>query len=310
MAKNLGDSALARLKNLSKESGIAMPALLRRYAQERLLYRLSISPEAPNFCVKGGVLLSAYYKGRILRPSDDIDFNGFLSDGTIEQCARTMRMVIEHTKVDDGVEILIDTMQVKAVREGRIPGGKISLIAKIGSARVDLSVDVGFGNKITPEVKSIVMPTLLGNLVPAAQVLAYPIETVISEKCAIIEEYGLLNSRLKDYFDLLMLAKTQEFSGDLLSQAIRNTFDFRETVVPTSDMVGFSQEFIEDQSSAWNSFLKKIDYREKLDFADVVAEVAAFASPVIKATARREEFPMDWMPGDGWLQKPSLNIGM
>jgi predicted nucleotidyltransferase component of viral defense system len=310
MAKNVGESALARLKTLSKETGIAMPAILRRYAQERLLYRLSISPEAGNFCVKGGVLLSAYYKGRLLRPSDDIDFNGFLANGTIEKVGDVMRQVVANCDVDDGVEILIDTMKIKAVREGRIPGGKITLIAKIGSARVDLSVDVGFGNKITPEVRTLVMPTMLGNLVPAPTVLAYPIETVVAEKSAILEEHGMINTRLKDYFDLLMIAKTQEFSGSVLSHAIRNTFDFRETPVPALEMVGLSSEFVEDHTVAWNAFLKKIDYREPLPFENVVAEIKAFIEPVVKATAERSEFEMDWRPGEGWSPSFSPVPGM
>ncbi|TLX16500.1 nucleotidyl transferase AbiEii/AbiGii toxin family protein [Rhizobium sp. MHM7A] len=310
MAKNVGESALARLKALSKETGIAMPAILRRYAQERLLYRLSVSPEAGNFCVKGGVLLSAYYKGRLLRPSDDIDFNGFLTDGTIEKVGDVMRQVVTNCNVDDGVEILLDSMKIKAVREGRIPGGKITLIAKIGTARVDLSVDVGFGNKITPEVRTLVMPTMLGSMVPAPTVLAYPIETVVAEKSAIIEEHGMINTRLKDYFDLLMISKTQEFSGPVLSQAIRNTFDFRETTVPLLEMVGLSTEFIEDHNVAWNAFLKKIDYREPLPFANVVAEIKTFIEPVVKATAERNEFEMDWRPGEGWSPVLSPSLGM
>jgi predicted nucleotidyltransferase component of viral defense system len=310
MAKNLGESALARLKALSKETGIAMPAILRRYAQERLLYRLSVSPEAGNFCVKGGVLLSAYYKGRLLRPSDDIDFNGFLTDGTIEKVGEIMRQVVTNCNVDDGVEILLETMKIKAVREGRIPGGKITLIARVGTARVDLSVDVGFGNRITPEVRTLVMPTLLGSMVPAPTVLAYPIETVVAEKAAIIEEHGMINTRLKDYFDLLMISKTQDFSGSILAQAIRNTFDFRETVVPAMEMVGLSAEFVEDHQVAWNAFLKKIDYREPLPFAHVVADIKAFIEPVVEATANRNEFDMDWKPGEGWGPALTSSLAM
>lgn len=310
MAKNVGESALARLKALSKETGIAMPAILRRYAQERLLYRLSISPEAGNFCVKGGVLLSAYYKGRLLRPSDDIDFNGFMTDGSIEKVGDVLRQVVAHCVVDDGLEIDISSMRIKAVREGRIPGGKISLVAKVGTARVELSVDVGFGNKITPEVKTLVMPTMLGNLVPAPTVLAYPIETCVAEKSAIIEEHGMVNTRLKDYFDLLMISKTQEFSGAILSQAIRNTFDFRETVVPLTEMDGLSDEFVEDHDVAWKAFLKKIDYRETLPFSEVVTEIRGFLNPALRATAEREEFHMDWKPGEGWSPAPTLSLGM
>jgi predicted nucleotidyltransferase component of viral defense system len=310
MAKNVGESALARLKALSKETGIAMPAILRRYAQERLLYRLSVSPEAKNFCVKGGVLLSAYYKGRLLRPSDDIDFNGFLTSGNIDKVGEVVRQAVLNCEIDDGLVVDLSSMRIKAVREGRIPGGKISLVARIGSARVELSVDVGFGNKITPEVKTLVMPTMLGTLVPAPTVLAYPIETVVSEKSAIIVEHGLINSRLKDYFDLLFISKTQEFNGLVLSQAVRNTFDFRETIVPHGEIDGLSAEFVEDHNVAWNAFLKKIDYREQLPFEDVVATIKGFISPVIKATADRDEFAMDWKPGEDWAPALTPSHGM
>ncbi len=264
MAKNIGESVLARLKIVSKERGISMQALLRRYAQERLLYRLSISDERDKFCVKGGVLVTAYIRGNLLRPSEDIDFNGFLKNGTVETLSQAIEKIITGIHVDDGVEFQLSTMKVKAIRDGQTPGGKIALNAKIGTANVDLRVDVGFGNVITPSSKMIVMPTLLDGLVPSPEVLAYPLETVVAEKAAIIVEYGLVNTRLKDYFDLHMIAEANENSRPDLSEAIKNTFEYRETTIPEGDIPGLSEEFVEDNSMTWNAFLKKIDFKEKL----------------------------------------------
>lgn len=309
MTKNIGESILAKLKNVSKETNISMQALLRRYAQERLLYRLALSDEVENFCVKGGVLVSAYVGSRLLRPSEDIDFNGFMEDGTVEGVVAVVEKIVRDIKVDDGIEFYLDTLKVKAVREGKNHGGKISMNAKVGTALVDLRVDVGFGNVITPGVRRIVMPSLL-NSVPSAEVLAYPLETVVAEKTAIFLEYGLVNTRLKDYFDLVMIARTNELNGPDLALAISNTFKKREISIPTSRVDGLSAEFIEDNDQDWKGFLKKIDYRDKLPLPTVISEIASFIEPVFAVLAKGEEFTCDWHPDSGWLPSPVSTPGI
>jgi predicted nucleotidyltransferase component of viral defense system len=308
MVSNIGASVLDRLKNVSKERGINMQAILRRYAQERLLYRLSVSAVSSDFCLKGGVLLSAYNDGNLLRPSEDVDFNAFFAGGNIHDVAAILQQIISVFADDDGVTFDLNSMKIDKDRDGKIPGGKVSLVCYVGTARVEVRVDVGFGNVITPGAKRIIMPTLLGNTVPQPEVLTYPLETVVSEKLHATVRYGISNTRLKDFYDLRLLARMHDFVGQTVCDAIVNTFDGHDDPVPQGEIVGFSDEFAEDKQSAWKAFLKKIESREAVDFQSVIEEVRGFAGPVMKAAGSDRNFPMDWNPSSGWAPVLKLAI--
>lgn len=279
--KNIGASVYARLKNLSKGKGVDMSALLRRYAQERLLFRLSRSTEAANFCIKGGLLLSAYNQGDLLRPTEDIDFNGFNKIADIGVVEEALKRILQTPVDDDGVVFDVRSMIVKKDRVGIIPGGKIQLQATVHTAKVDVRVDVGFGNAISPEVKRLVMPTLLEGVAPQPEVLAYPLETVISEKIHAMAQFGLLNTRVKDYFDIWVLMKTQSFEFSDLVEAVRRTFEAQSRDIPAIPLEGLSEDYIEDQEMTWKSFLKRIDYKDKLELSDVVDDLAEFIHPIL-----------------------------
>lgn len=298
--KNIGASVHAKLKNLSKERGVDMMSLLRRYAQERLLYRLSVSDEAQNFCIKGGVLLSAYNNGDLLRPTEDIDFNGFDKDADITTVEKALKAILATPVEDDGVHFLLDTMSVKRDRVGIIPGGKIALQAIVHSAKVDIRVDVGFGNPVSPEVRKIIMPTLLDGVAPQPEVLAYPLETVIAEKVHAMAQFGASNTRVKDYFDVWMLIKTHSFEGQDLVNALVRTFEAQEREIPSTPIEGLSEDFVDEQAGAWNAFLKRIDHRSKLDLGQIVEEISELVIPVIEAAVNGAELNQTWETPGGW----------
>lgn len=299
--KNVGASVHARLKNISRERGVDMAALLRRYAQERLLFRLSVSDEAGNFCIKGGLLLSAYNNGDLLRPTEDIDFNGFDRDADIKVVEEALKRILATPVADDGVLFFPETMTVKKDRVGIIPGGKIALQAKVYTAKVDISVDVGFGNPITPDVRKLIMPTLLETVAPRPEVLAYPLETVIAEKLHAVVQFGLANTRHKDYYDVWMLSKTHSFDGNDLVDAVVRTFEAQEREIPLAPLVGLTEDFVDEQSLAWKTFLKRIDHRDKLDLETVVTDLAVFAHPITEAARLGEQLDMNWDPEVGYV---------
>lgn len=298
--KNIGASVHAKLKNLSKERGVDMMSLLRRYAQERLLYRLSVSEEAANFCIKGGVLLSAYNNGDLLRPTEDIDFNGFDKNADIATVESALKKILATPVADDGVQFILDTMTVKKDRVGIIPGGKIALQATVHSAKVEIRVDVGFGNPVSPEVRTIIMPTLLDGVAPKPEVLAYPLETVIAEKVHAMAQFGASNTRVKDYFDVWMLMKTQSFEGQELVDALVRTFEAQEREIPSTPIEGLTEDFVDEQEGAWKAFLKRIDHRSKLDLEQVVEEIAELVNPVIEAAVSGAELSQTWEAQGGW----------
>lgn len=297
--KNVGASVYQRLRNLSKERGLDMPGLLRRYAQERLLYRLSVSEYADAFCVKGGVLLSAYNEGELLRPTEDVDFNGFDREANINDLDAALRAILAAQVEDDGVVFDLESMRIEKDRTGIIPGGKIALKALVHTAEVLVRVDVGFGNPVNPDVRLIEMPTLLAGSAPRPVVLAYPLETVIAEKLHAMVQFGFANTRVKDYFDIWMLSRLHEFEGEALTVAVRETFDVQEREIP-EEIDGLTREFAEDAEDMWKAFLKRIDARSNVSFPQVVAELSKMLQPVSEAARQGEILMGTWRPGGDW----------
>ena len=307
-SRNIGASVYAKLKNMARERGVDMPVMLKRYAQERLLYRLSVSPVASDFCVKGGLLLTAYNSGNLLRPTEDIDFNGFRRGQTMESLREALEIVVATPVEDDGVVFHTDTMTIKKEHTGIIGGGKITLFAQLHTARVEVRVDVGFGNAITPSVRMLEMPTLLDGIAPRPTVLAYPLETVIAEKVHAMVEFGMLNTRIKDHFDVWTLINLHSFhAGDVVS-AIRNTFETQNRTVPDMPIACLTEEYARDKQTAWRLFLEKIDEKDDLPFIDVVSDLSDFVWPVMEAAQDGVDSRLIWSAGRGWSEKPELSL--
>ena len=298
--KNVGAAVHQRLRNLSKERGLDMTGLLRRYVQERLLYRLSVSDEAENFCIKGGVLLSFYNEGDLLRPTEDIDFNGFDSEADIGTLTRALVNILAVPVDDDGVVFHVETMKIKKDRIGLIPGGKVQLLADVHTACVEISVDVGFGNPINPDVRRVRMPTILSGIAPQPVVYAYPLETVIAEKVHAMAQFGYDNTRLKDYFDIWILANSQTFDGESMTKAVVETFAAQHREIPRAEFEGLTAEFAEASAGRWKAFLRKIDSKGDTSLEEVVGVLSEMIHPVTEAARLGEVFQGVWEPDTGW----------
>lgn len=304
MATNFAASIAGKLKNYAKANGHDVMVVFRRYAQERLIYRLSVSSERERFCLKGGLLLAAHNGGDLKRPTNDVDFNGFDEKGTIEDLKASILAILNHPVEDDGVVFLPESMRVAKDREGTIPGGKVVVMAMIHTAKVDVRIDVGFGNAITPNATIITLPSLMPDIAPAPVISAYPLETVVSEKFHAMAQHGLVSTRMKDYFDLMKISETFEFNGETLKQAIISTFEQQRRSVPL-EPEGLSEKMIATNAKQWSAYVKRQGIDAPDDFAEVVEKVAQFLQPVISATPDATT-PGDWHPGTGWSHQPSL----
>jgi len=307
MSTNVSASIAAKLKNYARANKHDVLTVLRRYAQERLLYRLAKSEYADKFCLKGGLLLAAYNGGDLKRPTEDIDFNGYDDSSDVTSLEAILRNVLVRPYEDDGVSFMAETMRIAKDREGILTGGKIVLQAKIHTARVDVRVDVGFGNAITPAAKEMEIPTLLADVVPRPVIKAYPIETVVSEKLHAIAQHGLLNTRMKDYFDLLSISETFPFDGPLLVSAIASTFARQKREIPASPD-GLSDQMGQRNSLQWRAFIRKQELDAPDDFAEVVQRIRSFLQPAIEAARGERIVPSEWNPSEGWTDGPSLKI--
>jgi len=94
---------------------------------------------------------------------------------------------------------------------------------------------------------------------PSTRVMAYPKETVVAEKLEALVKLGMVNTRMKDSYDLWKLARHFDFNGDLLCDAIKATFERRQTEIPTDTLLALTEEFSHDAQKAkqWQAFVRK-----------------------------------------------------
>jgi predicted nucleotidyltransferase component of viral defense system len=298
--KNVAASVKQRLLNLSRRTGEDFQLLLTRYAVERLLFRLAKSEYANRFVLKGAILF-ALWTGEMHRPTRDLDLLGF-GDGSQEKLAKTFRELCSAQVSEDGLIFSSSTVNVEPIRENQEYGGqRVTLVVKLGSARVRLQVDVGFGDAITPSAEEVEFPTLLGTEPPRLR--ACPRETVVSEKLEAMVKLGLTNSRMKDFYDLSVLSRRFAFTGQVLRDAIAATFARRGTAIPNETPVALTDVFAQDGSkrTQWGAFRNRNALADKIGNLDqVVAELAAFLGPPLAAAAAGKAFSGTWVAGIGW----------
>ncbi len=218
---DLAASVRERLRQLAGGRGQELQLVLTRYGVERLLYRLSRTPAAERFILKGAVLFYIW-EGEIPRPTRDVDFLGY-GDASPTAVAAVFREVCGATVEPDGLSFMSSSVRAAQIRDRQEYGGvRVRLTAMLGRARVPLQIDVGFGDAVTPRAEVATFPALLD--FPAPQVRAYPAASVVAEKFQAMVALGIANTRMKDFYDLYRLSETQDFDGETLAAAIRATF--------------------------------------------------------------------------------------
>ena len=208
--RNLAASVRQRLRNLSRERGEDFNLTLTQYGLERLLYRLGKSEYADRFILKGAMLF-VLWEGDAYRPTRDLDLLGY---GDLDQQSITdvFRDICSVEVEPDGVMFNADSIIVAEIREAQEYGGyRVTLTGELDNARIDVQVDVGIGDQVTPEAVSTRYPSLLD--MPEPEIRVYPPESVIAEKLQAIVALGMTNSRMKDFYDIWRLSTTHNFGS-------------------------------------------------------------------------------------------------
>lgn len=253
---NMAASVRARLLNVAKVQNSDFQQVLVRFALERILYRLTQSPHANRFLLKGALLFTLWYD-MPHRATRDVDLLGF-GASDLDSVALVFREIAA-IAADDGIVFDPASVTVESIRKEAGYGGvRVVVAAELAKARCKTQIDVGFGDAVVPEPVNSVYPVLLEDL-PAPRLRAYPTYTVVAEKLHAIALLGMANSRLKDYFDLSILLEREVLDADLLAGAIRATFERRGMAAPAKLPVGLTGEFAQDPSrqALWQAFLKK-----------------------------------------------------
>jgi predicted nucleotidyltransferase component of viral defense system len=250
--RDIGASVRQRLLNLARARGQPLEPLLTRYALERLLHRLSLSPHRERFVLKGAMLLITWFD-EPHRATRDVDLLGF-GDPAHEVLLVSFREVMR-IEIDDGLRFDAEGLRIEAIREELEYGGsRLRTTASLAGARIPITIDIGFGDAVEPGIEDIDLPVLLD--MPSPRLRAYPPETVIAEKVHAMVVLGLANSRMKDYYDVWMLLTTVEIAEDRLQRAIEATFKRRGTEVPKTLPEGLSDAFAADADKLrqWDAF--------------------------------------------------------
>lgn len=299
--RNISHSVFQRLKNYAKTHGSEFNLVLLRYGMERFLYRLSISRHADHFILKGASLFLVW-KGQNFRVTKDADFlcyGNFDIDSLVSTFADICTLDFSD---DDGVIFLPDSIKADPIREEQEYGGiRITITGMLSQARIPLQIDIGFGDIVTPEPDTIKYPTILDT--PSPKLRAYPHYTVIAEKLEAMVSLGIANSRMKDFYDLWLLSTLFDFNGKTLSEAVSNTFKRRQTQLPKSKPIAFTDEFKKDpvKQTQWNAFVRKSKPdRWVPGFYSVLEDIESFLQPILSSLKKEAYHSSHWTPGHGW----------
>lgn len=282
MTKDTAKSIKAKLLNIAKREGVNYQQLIIRYLHERLLYRLSVSPYKDKFCLKGGALLYAF-ETEFPRPTLDIDFLGMKIKNDIETIKSVFQEILA-ISCDDGVRFDIQTAKAEEINESKAcQGVRVTFTAKLDSINQAMRTDIGFGDVIIPTASNLTYPVLIDEL-PAPEILAYSLESVVAEKFQAMIELSEVNSRYKDFYDVYKILSSQQLNDPILQEAIRATFKNRATSYQENHLL-FSESFRKDESRnlQWRRFLKKIKHDGELDFETVMSLIVSRLNTVYEA---------------------------
>ena len=296
-ARNLSASVHQRLLNRAKSDFRPFNELLQYYAMERFLYRLARSAHTDRFVLKGALMLEVWCSQDI-RSTMDIDLLGLASNAESDLTDQ-VRDILAVDVEPDGLVFDPDTIQTERITEDTdYEGIRIRFEGALGTAKVHMQLDIGYGDVVYPEPAMSDFPTMLD--FPAPSLLCYSRESGIAEKFEAMTKLGVLNSRMKDFYDIWLLSRQFDFDGPELARAIQLTFEKRGTPLP-QEIVAFSGSFIKEKQTLWAAFRNRLSQDHvPVSFEDVVASVDRFLSPVVAALVTGNPGATRWVASGPW----------
>lgn len=289
---NTGASARAQLLNAAKQLKLDYNALLRRYFQERFLYRLSVSGYKENLILKGALVLAGY-KISSYRPTRDIDFLGKAMKSDIDKFKKIIAEIAS-IENDDGVSFDIENMKAEEIKEeADYKGIRIHLPCSMDTIKNNVSVDIGFGDEIIAGPVEMDFPVILNSAIPKIKV--YSLESAIAEKFEAIVKLNILTSRMKDFYDILFIATNKSFKSETLKSAINTTFKNRRTDLEARNLI-YADSFKKDtrKQSQWSVYLKKNKLDAEENFEIAINKIQEFIEPAFGQNESKEWNYENW----------------
>ena len=267
----------AKIKNFAKEKNMDSRTVLQEYVLERFIDRISKSKYKNDFILKGGVLISSMV-GVDLRSTLDIDttIKGF--EFTLDKLNEVLNEIIE-TDIGDMFNFKI-LMNKKIMEETEYHGYRVTLEANFDTISQKFKIDISTGDIITPnEVKYNIKQMLSDDKI---EILAYNIETILSEKIHSIIQKGEDNTRARDYYDIYILEKTkkEEINNNILKEAIINKFEERKNsnLVSNIYLKVLDLEKNIKLKELWNEYRSKFTYAKDIEFEDTIKSLKNIVS--------------------------------
>jgi hypothetical protein len=290
-----------RLLMKARETSRPFSELLQYFAMERFLYRLSKSRFAGHFVLKGALMLTVW-KAPLTRPTMDIDLLGRI-ENSIETVTKVTREICRQEVEPDG--IIFDLTNIDAERiaeDADYEGIRIRFRGSLNTARFIIQLDIGFGDIVIPSPEPTNYPTLLD--LPAPRLCGYSKESTIAEKFEAMVKLGILNSRMKDFFDIWLMSRQFDYEGPMLAEAILKTFSTRGTNIQ-SEPIALTNSFAEDTAKAaqWRGFIRKNQLKNvPQNLMEVVTNIAAFLRPIAEQLAASPPFKGTWKAPGPWRE--------
>ena len=291
--KNISASVRQRLLNRSKTDNRSFNEILQYYAMERFLYRLSLSSHTQYYILKGALMLRVW-ESTEFRPTMDIDMLGKTENKEANIIAQ-IRDILGVDFVPDGLAFDAESIQTERITEDAdYEGIRVRFYGFLGTARIGMQIDIGFGDIVYPEPEKAELPCILD--LPAPSLLCYSRESTIAEKFEAMIKLGHMNSRMKDFYDIWVLSRQFRFEFNNLAEAVRLTFKQRGTEL-NQPIEAFSADYIYSRQSMWSAFRKRLKQDHiPISFENIAAEVELFLTPVIKGVTG----DMVWEPAGPW----------
>ena len=302
MTKEIKDRSASihdKLLNHAKKTNRPFDEILLYYAIERFLYRFGRSKHKNSATLKGAVMFIVW-NAPYSRATRDIDMLGHLNNSM----DNVLGMVKDACSVEvDPDGMVYDSDSVKGeqiIENGNYKGVRIKFVGYLGRARTTMQIDFGFGDIVFPKPEIINYPTILA--MPAPELKGYARETVVAEKFHAMVDRGILNSRMKDFYDIWLLANHFNFSSRTLEESIRNTFAARKTAIVTAP-IALTDAFTssEFKNIQWKAFVRKqkLGYAPE-NMADVINALRNFLLPIINSIEKKYKSNLTWLAPGPW----------
>lgn len=261
-----------RIKSVAKQNNADARTLMRIYMMERFLERLAQSEYRDNFIIKGGILVTAMI-GVAHRSTMDIDTSMKNLNLSAEDALRVVNQV-KNIDLDDGVSFEVKDVS-NIMDEMEYPGIRVTMNANVGRLITPLKIDISTGDVITPRAIEFNYDLLLEDR--SISLWSYNLETILAEKLQTVLARGILNTRMRDFYDIRMLLDTYE---DKVNKAVlKDAFAATCKKRGTDHLQEQAEEIIkiieadEQLQVLWRAYQKKYSYAAEIDYASVISGV-------------------------------------